>query len=87
MASPPLNATITLEISKDGGVHVGVYVVAGGVTVVGLVTDYVCARTHHADQSVTGGAHGAQVMVAAATSVHSLRRAESLLPLASSTSR
>ena len=68
VASPPITATITLEISKDGGVHVGVYVVAGGVTVVGLVTVYVCVRTHYAGQSVADGTHGAGVVMASSTS-------------------
>ena len=85
--SPPINATIILEVSKGGDVYVGVYVVAGGVTVVGLVTVYACVRTHYAGQPVAGGAHGAGVVVAGAASIHPLRRAESLLPMASSTSR
>ena len=87
MASPPINTTIILEVSKDGDVHVGVYVVAGGVSVVGLITVYAFVRTYYSGQPVADGAHGAGVVVAAAANIHPLRRAESLLPMASSTSR
>ena len=68
MASSPINATIILEVSENGDVHVGVCVVAGGVSVVGLITVYTCVRTHYIGQSVADGAHGAGVVMASSTS-------------------
>ena len=85
VASPHLNATITVKISENGDLHVGVYVVAGGVGVVGLVTACVCVRIHFAGQSAADGVQGDGIVVAAAG--HPLRRAGSLIPMAGSTSR
>ena len=85
VASSRLNATITVGISEDGDLYVGVYVVAGGVGVVGLVMACVGVRIHCAGQSAADGLQGNRVVVAAGG--FPLHRADSIIHLAGFTSR
>ena len=84
MASPKLNATIIIGITEDGDLYLGVYVVAGGIGAVGLVAAYACVRIRCAGQHADDGV-GNRVVVAAGG--FPLRRADSIIHLAGSTSR
>ena len=82
-ANPTLNATITIGVTEDGALYLGIYVVVGGIGAGGVVAVYACMRVGCAGRHGDDGAESSVVMTAGG---FPLRHAESILNLAGSAS-